>query len=52
MFFVHGDIAGALWAVLTKGNGISSFASALTQISSGQANLKDDVIERLKEMTD
>ena len=38
--------------LLFKGNGISSFASVLTQISSGQANLRSDVIERLKEVTD
>lgn len=38
--------------LLFKGNGISSFASVLTQISSGQANLRSDVIERLKEVED
>lgn len=35
-----------------KGNDISSFVSALTQVFSDQVNLKDGVVERLQEVTD
>ncbi|HRB97283.1 MAG TPA: DUF2325 domain-containing protein [Nitrosomonas sp.] len=38
--------------LLFKGNGISGFASALTQVFSDQVNLKGGVIELLKEVAD